>query len=378
MRKVLILGIFGLSLVAGDKFVDSLVCKGCHPTIYKELQNSKHIKSSIYTGKLHKAIWDLHPKKAQGDYNCAKCHSPSDEELMKKIKVDGKAVPAKNYAQLKDPISCANCHSIKDIEEHSKTNSNIYTDKVKTYYSSKNEKIYKEESYFFGLFKKTSGSPFHNIEKNNNFATGKTCMGCHSHKKNSKDFMICSMDNVDYKAKNNCVTCHMPKVKGTATTIKITQKHSFHGFAGAHHRQDLMAKYLKLNLKKSDNGFEVSLKNEANHQLFLHTLRVAILKVTIKRGNDEIKLKPKKFMKIIGDEGKPAFPWAASTVLKDTMLQAGENRIIKYDDKLQSGDMVNIEFGYYLVNPKVVKKLSLEGDEVTKYKILKSKNIFIK
>ncbi len=380
MKKVIVLGLLGLSLIANDQFVDSSVCKGCHPMIYKELQDSKHIKTSIYTGKIHKAVWDLHPKKGQGDYNCAKCHSPSDEKIIKEIGILGKGMPTENKAQTKDPISCATCHSIKNIQEHVKTNDNIYNEKAKTYYSAvegKNSE-YKEESSFFGLFKKASGSPFHKIESNKIFATGKVCMGCHSHKQNSKDFTICSMDNIDYSAKNNCVTCHMPKVQGTATSIKITKTHSFHGFAGTHHREDLMAQYLKLNLKKQNTGFEVSVKNEANHPLFLHTLRVAVLKVNITRDKKKIKLEPKEFVKIIANDGKPAMPWEATTVMKDNMIKANENRLIKYDTQLQSGDNVEIEFGYYLVNPKAVKKLSLEGDEVTKYKILKTKHISIK
>ena len=29
----------------------------------------------------------------------------------------------------------------------------------------------------------------------------------------------------------NCISCHMPKIAGSATSIKITKEHRFHGFA---------------------------------------------------------------------------------------------------------------------------------------------------
>ncbi len=377
MKRVLILGGVASLLIANETYIESSICKNCHPLIYKELKNSQHNKTSIYGDKIHKAIWNLHPKKANKNYSCGKCHTPSDSKLMNKLK-NGKGVPEANKIQKEDPISCSTCHSIKDIKEHTEENSNIYNNEKKIFYSSKTEKIYREESYFFGLFKKTTGSPFHNIKKNEIFANGKVCIGCHSHKKNSKNFTICSIDNIDYKAKNSCITCHMPKVEGSATTIKKTKTHYSHTFAGVHKNQNLMKKYLKIDFQKKDNGFEISLKNEANHPLLMHPLRVGVLKVTIYRDGKMIKLKPKKFVRIIGDNQKPAFPWSATTILKDTMLKANENRVIKYQTELKPKDEVNIEFGYFLINPKVAKKLNLENDKVSKYKILKSKNIFIK
>lgn len=40
-----------------------------------------------------------------------------------------------------------------------------------------------------------------------------------------------------------------------------------------------------------------------------------------------------KCIRVIGHEGKPAMPWKASTTLEDTMIQANEKRVVKYDFK---------------------------------------------
>ena len=54
------------------------------------------------------------------------------------------------------------------------------------------------------------------------------------------------------------------------------------------------------------------------------------------------------------------------------MIKANENRIIKYDFKLEPEDKVSVILGYYLVNPKIVTQLQLQDDkQATKFHILK-------
>ncbi len=78
---------------------------------------------------------------------------------------------------------------------------------------------------------------------------------------------------------------------------------------------------------------------------------------------------------MIGKDGKPAMPWAADTTIKDTMIQANEKRSIKYDFKLQKGDRVDVVLGWYLVNPKAVKKLNLEDEKIaTEFHLFKKQS----
>ena len=68
-----------------------------------------------------------------------------------------------------------------------------------------------------------------------------------------------------------------------------------------------------------------------------------------------------------------------SEVVKDTMLKANETRTIKYTDALQSGDVLEVKFGYFLVNQKALKKLGLDGEEDLKeFIVLKSHDFDIK
>ena len=369
------------TLFASTELETSNTCKGCHPIIYSEFYNSAHRKSSIYEDEIHAAIWEKHPDKAKDRYSCAKCHTPSDVKLKDALDKGEKAVPQNNKVQVQEAISCVFCHSISDIKEHGRHNENILTDEPKMIFSAdKNNKskkvIFKEQSSFFGMFKKTTGSPFHNIDyTNENYYTAKMCMGCHSHLKNSLGQELCSVDmSGANNEKKNCITCHMPKVSGSSTTIKITKEHAYHGFAGARNKPELLAKYIKLDMRKSDGGFEITIKNEATHNLFLQPLRVAQLNVKVVKKEGSVELKPMSFVRMLGKDGKPAMPWEADSVYKDNMIKTNEARAVKDDTALQSGDTVEVQFGYYLVNPKVLKKLGLENSkEATKFRVLKTR-----
>jgi len=385
--KVFLFILFILVNSYGTEFVKSNTCKGCHPTIYAEFYNSSHRKASTFEDKIHEAVWNLHPQKQEGAYTCAKCHTPTDLELLTKLKEKKEALPVKNEVQTQEAISCAYCHSIKDVEKHSKMNGNIVTLKDKVFYSANENsrdlknKEFKDEITLFGMMKKKSGSPFHTIDySNKNFYTGKMCMGCHSHLQNDNNFDLCRVDEKGaQEEETNCISCHMPKIKGTATSIKITKTHRFHGFANASMNQNLLAKYVKIKFKQKKEFFEISIKNEASHNLFLQPLRLAVLKVNILRNKETIKLENKTFARIIGKDGKATMPWLADSEIKNNMIKANERRVIEYDFKLQKDDKLEVVFGYFKVNPKALKKLKLENDEEsTKFNILKSEFFYSK
>ncbi len=348
---------------------DTDACKKCHPLIFKEFQTSMHKKSTIREDKVHKAIWDKHPAKAKGNYKCAKCHTP-------------------NLAGQKEHttgITCIACHTIKSVEEHAQSNKNIYSGKKKTFYSAEkgreNEKVlYKQKSSLFGLSKTTVGSAYHDIDyTNKNFYDAQMCMGCHSHKQNGHKFSVCTTNEAGVNTdKSNCITCHMPKVDGSATTVRISKQHAYHGFAGARVKPELLSQYLSLGLSKGTNSFDVTINNAAPHNLFTHPLRVVQLRTRLHRDGKTMPLKTHTFVKIIGKNGKPAMPWVADAVIKDTMIKANENRAIHFDTPLQKGDRVEVQLGYFIVNPKVLKKLKLQDDkELAKFHILKAKNFAI-
>jgi len=204
---------------------------------------------------------------------------------------------------------------------------------------------------------------------------GNVCIGCHSHKMNKHQLNVCSTNIENEMNGENCVSCHMPKIKGSVSNLHKTQTHTFHGFAGSHYNSDMLSKYVDLSLSKEDKYFSISIKNHTSHALLLHPLRTAVLKVTVTRASEIIKMKNEIFVRVIGDKGKPAMPWKATTTLRDTMIQANEKRVVNYSFKLIKGDKVNVLLGWYLVNPKVVKQLQLDTNKVaTKFIEFKKKS----
>ncbi len=362
----------------GDTTLENTTCKKCHPTIFAEYKSSIHAKSSIFKDSVHKVVWDKHPDKAKNNYKCAKCHTPSDHDL-----ISGKTKLSKNAIQESEPISCQLCHTIESIEEHTKINKNRFTKKKNYFFSADKQRegkvvTFKDESSFFGLVTKTSGSPYHDIDySNKNFYNGDMCLGCHDHKQNGKGFAVCDMQVKKDDSKENCISCHMPKVKGSFVNLKDTIKHSFHGISIHNMDVSLLSKYIKLSLNQTDKGFEVKIKNEANHTLFAQPLRLNQLRVTIERDGKTIPLKTESFVRIIGKDGKPAMPWVADSELKNTLIKAHEVRKVAYDTPLKKGDSVVLEFGYYLVNPKSAKKLGITDKSVTKFTVLTKKRVTI-
>jgi hypothetical protein len=320
----------------------------------------------------------LHPAKKKGNYKCAKCHTPSDHDLLA-----GKHPLKENPIQIDEPVSCQTCHTIKSVEEHTKANKNIYTNTPKYFYSAdktrKGQKvIFKEETSFFGMLKTTVGSPYHDIDySNKNYYNGKACLGCHDHKQNAKGFAVCDMEIKQGDSKETCISCHMPQVKGALANQKHTPTHAFHG-ATIHHKPVDLSKYVKLSLAKGSNGFTITIKNEATHTLFPQPLRLSQLKVSIEKDGKETALPPVNFQRVIGTEGKPAMPWLATEVIKDNAIKALETREIPFDTALHKGEVVVVQFGYYIANPKAAQKLGITQKEATDFIILKEQRFPVK
>ncbi len=353
--------------------LDNATCAKCHPKIVKEYEKSMHKRASIYNDPLHKAIWDLHPAKRKGNYKCAKCHTPADKML-----ISSKAELHKNATQLNEPISCQTCHTIKSIQKHSKANKNIYLSEKKTFFSADKEKKgttlhYHDKRSFFGLFKTRVGSPYHDINySNENFYNGNVCLGCHDHKQNSKGFMICDMEiKEDKNSKNNCITCHMPKLSGSFVTLHDSKKHRFHGPTALLDKPSLLSQYIDITMKKEPKGFSLYIKNHANHTLAMQPLRLAQLRVNVERNGKQIVLPIHSFRKVLGHEGKQVMPWLATEILEDSTIKAFETREITFNKELKKGDTIYAQFGYYIVNPAMVTKLGIKDSKLEKFVILK-------
>jgi len=352
-----------ISLFANDgvhKFASSDNCKECHTQIYNEFTGSMHANATPSKDIIHKVIWDKHPAKNKANrYMCGKCHTPAANNLDKMLTKGQKAMPDMNNKTHQEAISCAYCHRIQTIKKGQKSNTNI---------------INKQEKAYYGNLKEHVVSPFHDIltDDNRHMQSGNTCVGCHSHKMNKYSLNVCSTNIANELDGANCVSCHMPQVKGTVSSLNERKTHAFHGFAGSHYNSEMLQKYVDISILRNIDNFIVNVDNRSSHALLLHPLRLAILKISVKRGKEVIKLKKEIFVRVIGKDGKPAMPWVANKTLKDTMLKANEKRAVKRKFALQKGDEVTVVLGWFLVNPKVVKKLGLQNEEVaTKFTVFK-------
>ncbi len=361
--RLIALAVLAMStlLSANMNFAPSKKCKECHPVIYKEFSESMHNNSTIFKDPIHKAVWDKHPMNhKQQKYKCAKCHTPTANNLEEILGKGTKGVPDASNPTHQEGISCAYCHRIEDVKHGSMSNTNV---------------ISKKEKHFFGTIKNAVENGYHSSSSDNvNFQNGNVCIGCHSHKKNKAKLNVCSTNIDNEMDKANCVSCHMPKVAGTISTENITKTHSYHGFPGAHAGQDMLKQYIDLEFLQNIEGFEVAVNNKSSHALLLHPLRLGQLRVVVERDGKQVhKFKPEVFVRVIGKDGKPTPPWLATEVVKDTMVKENEKRVVKYGFKLQSGDKVKVTLGYFLVKPKALKKFGLEKDPVaTKFYVLKS------
>ncbi len=353
---------------------ESKVCQKCHPIIYDEYCKSSHRKASTVNNPIHKALWDKHPKGTDG-YSCAKCHSPSDKELMQT------GILKDNKIQREEPISCVYCHTIKTVEEGDSSNTNLITNKNREFYTAQKEKKgskkaeYATKSSFFGLVKVSQNSPFHKIDYNNeNYYNGNVCMGCHSHVNNEHNFDITMLDAmIDKKDKNTCVTCHMPQVSGTKVTLNESKTHAFHGIAGIYHMNKEMGKYIDFSIKRQENNFSVKIINKSNHALFGQAFREGVLQVNILRDSKTINLKPFIFTRILAKDGKEVMPWLANETLKDTLIYAKKD--VTFKSKILTGDKVTLILGVRRISKEAAKKLNLQNNkEVTKLKILKTES----
>ena len=341
-------------------FEDNETCKACHPTIFDEYSGSMHANASIFDDPVHAAVWSQHPKnKKMKQYVCAKCHTPAADNFELLMKKGAEMVPdSTNKTQL-NGVSCAYCHRIEGVKAGEKTNTNLIAGNNKEYFGNI-------------LDHETAG--FHTMKSDNKlFQNGNVCIGCHSHKQNKAKLLVCTTE-IKNTEEENCITCHMPKMDGTVAIGSESKKHSFHSFPGTHNHPEMLAKYIDLAIEKKGAEILVTMKNNASHAMLLHPMRLGLLKVSVEGKNGKVaNLEPVKFARVLGKDGKPASPWVADTVIKNTVLQGNEEKTFTFDYKLNKDDKVNIVLGYYLVNPKMLKGLGLENNkEITKFYTLKT------
>ena len=340
------------------KFAKSKRCVRCHLDIYLEFKNSKHNLSNILTDDIHKAMWKANPLSKEKKYICATCHAPTAKGL-KKLK-EGKATLSKKEKTHLEGVSCAFCHRIKSIEKHNKKYKYILNNKKREYY---------------GTRVAIERSEFHDINiTNKEFKIGNSCLACHSQhsrnkqlvlKKDNKKFVgYCvyskldkpNQDKINNK-KQNCITCHMPQVEGSLSDRVDTKTHAYHGFAGISNDMKMLQKYVKLDIKREKNRFDIIIKNLSPHDLLLHPIRGLEIKVFI---NDKI-FKKMMFKKESAVFDVAPLAWLEKNITYKNSIKANSSKIVSFEYTLKKDDIVKVKLYYHKIREEIAKKVNFKS-----------------
>lgn len=338
-------------------------CAVCHPTIYKEWQESFHAKSSALMdsahGAVHKAFLKAMEKKGtKGNYHCGNCHAPMADNI-KELMTGTAELDSKNWTHT-EGTGCTFCHRIESIVEKERFNQ-YRLNKDGAFHTNKPAK---------------ENLP-HTTGQSDVFAEGKVCMGCHSHKLNGKKVPICMMK--DEAQGSNCLECHMPQVKGGAAVGAKGTTHRSHTMPGGHDIE-MLKKAATLDAEILAEGKErslvVTVQNIIKHTFpSTNPMRIAFIKVVAKDKDGkkvwenfkESPLEDKqsfffKAFKAGKEKGVPS--WAADGVAFDTRLKAGETRKMTYSLDDPAITQVDVMLIYRLFPPKAMKAFGIPENGV--------------
>lgn len=347
-------------------------CSSCHPIIYSEWKMSMHAISSAHKDKAHAAVHRkfMGAMKKAGkpeNYHCANCHAPMAENL--KDLMTGKAKINDKKWQETESIGCAFCHRVESIVEKKKFNS---------------YKINKDGTYYTGS---VSGKAPHKTSSSTIFSNGEMCMGCHSHKINSKGAKICVMKEEGLEG--NCLLCHMAESNGKPAKKSKRLTHSSHLMMGGH-SPSMLKKAVSLDAALKVSGTEGLLKVDLEN-IMTHTfpstnpMRMAFVQVEAKdeKGGvvwSNFKETPFNDPKAVlfkafkaGDKkGVPA--WAAEDVAVDTRLKSGEERTLTYTiPSLKDVKSVEVQVIYMLFMEQALTMLEIPRDGINDKKYVVAK-----
>jgi hypothetical protein len=340
----------------------SETCADCHPDIYKEWQGSFHAISSAHKDPAHKAVHQsflkaMAAKGKKGNYHCANCHAPMSDNL--KDLMSGKAeLDSGNWTQA-EGTGCTFCHRIESVVE--KKNFNHY-------------RLNKDGAFHTGRLAGEKAP--HKTAQSKLFSDGQVCMGCHSHKINAKGVEICLMKD---EADGNCISCHMPAVKGGPAVGSAKTTHLSHKMSGGHDIE-MLKKAVSIEAKIEAEGEQravvIDVTNNIKH-IFPSTspMRMAFIKVVAKDKDGkkiwenfkESPMEDKKalfFKALKGGDKKGVPPWASDGVAFDTRLKAGETRVLNYPVANPATKEVTVELFYLLFPPKAIKGFAIPEDGV--------------
>jgi hypothetical protein len=331
-------------LEAAD-FKTSANCKQCHEQIHDQWTTSMHSQS--YRDPVYQAFLRRIDEEKQGRLTafCVSCHAP--------LATMTRTVPAKLFdgqpkpALLEQGVSCEFCHTISGSEvELRKLSLGAFLFPR----AGQTNVLYGRH-----LDAKTNAHP---TEPSKFLGSSELCGTCHRFGHPASGMPI--QDTYDewkrspYAAEGKrCQDCHMPSYSGkTAEEGKDRPELHAHVFMGGHTEMIRKAAFVQVQSRWKDGRKEsldvvASVSNiGAGHQIptGVPGIREMWLEVSILNGSTVAATQKRQFvLELFDSEGKPAMPWDAVRIGKDTRIGPKRTRAEQFSFKLTNAADVRVE-----------------------------------
>lgn len=394
MRSLWLLAIVSLSLYAaevvqvGDKFKDSGKCKACHSHIVKQWDNSWHAKSHYGNDEYFQKTIDYVARKSSGKslntikIECATCHNPrisvtstsAEYEAIASLKLDkdSAATKAVNNDAISEGINCVVCHNIDQIHD------NLPDSK-----RGMNRVSWMPSGTMTGPYGDAK-SPYHKVEPRDFMDTNpnQLCFVCHANDTSEEGHRFINMQSEFKSGGKACVDCHMStRQEGVAATLRDAngQAHKRlirdHGFKGGH-IESMWQGALKVDVRKSARGLDVTLENPQPHALPSgFGSREILIEAQYMSGSKVMKNEVLSLSThYLSKRDKPTIPHLAVKTTESVSIPAQGSKTFALP--LQPGaDQVVVSVSYRLVNDEVRELLDLKDPIWSKKMLIKKVNV---
>jgi nitrate/TMAO reductase-like tetraheme cytochrome c subunit len=326
-------------------FKTSSDCKQCHQQIHDQWMTSTH--SQAYRDPIYQAFLRRVDEQRQGKLTpfCVSCHAP--------LATVTRSVPAKLFdgqpkpALLEEGVSCEFCHTIAGSE-------------VELRKLSLGAFLFPRAGQTNVLYGRHADAKTnaHPTEPSKFLLSSELCGTCHRFGHPASGMSI--QDTYDewkrspYAAEGKrCQDCHMPAYSGkTAADGKERPELHAHVFMGGH--TEMIRKAASVQIKSTWKGGRketldvvASVSNIGAGHLIptgVPGIREMWLEVSILNGSTVAATQKRPFvLELFDSEGKPAMPWDAVKIGKDTRIGPRKTRAEQFSFKLTNAADVRVE-----------------------------------
>jgi len=380
MRTLWLIVIASLSLYAaevvqvGEKFKSSTKCKACHSHIVKQWESSWHSKSHYESDEYFQKTIDYVARKNNRKslntikIECAVCHNPrisvtstnADYEAIAALELDKNTAATKALESdtISEGINCVVCHNIDQIH-----------DDLPDSKRGMNRVSWMKSGLMSGPYS-DAVSPYHKTEQRAFMDSNpnQLCFVCHANDTSEEGHRFTDMQSEFKSGGKQCVDCHMgPRKEGVAATLRDTSGKAHkrpireHGFIGGH-IETMWKGALKVAVKKSSRGLEVTLTNPQPHALPSgFGSREIVIEAEYKSGGKVVKNEMLSITShYLSKRGKPTIAHLAEKTVESESIPAQGSKSYLIPLAPQA-DQVSVSVSYRLVNDEVRELLNLKN-----------------